>query len=109
MQVPVCRVHVAGQNQEVPMRLNSGYKLRKTVPAGAYVQTFALLLREGGTFPSVGRECLVEQRQRVALGFSLAYFAPRTLAMSTIATAAKGWHEACRRCWVHIGSGEGDG
>ena len=61
MQIPVCLMHVTGQSQERSIHLNSGYKVRKRVPNGAYVQTFALLLGEEGTFHSVGWRFLAER------------------------------------------------
>ena len=109
MQIPVCLVHVTGQSQERPIRLNWGYKLRERVPDGAYVQTFALLLGEEGTFPSVGWRFLAERHQGGALRAGLAHFASFKIVASLIGTADKSWHEACKCCYVHIGIGEDNG
>lgn len=102
-------MHVTGQSPERPIHLNSGGTLRKRIPDGAYVQTFALLSGEEGIFPSVGWKSLTEQRQWVASGLGLAHFAPLNMVASLIGTADKGWHEACKRCCVHIGTGEDNG
>ena len=54
-------VHVAGQSRGSPIRSIFSDKAGKGRRNRANVQTFALLQREEGTFPSGGGKCLGEQ------------------------------------------------
>ena len=80
------------------MRLNSGCG-RKMFLGDAYAQSFALLRGEEGTFASIERKFLAKVDQGAVL----------SLIVRPIGTMNRGWHPACKCCYVQIGIGEGIG
>ncbi len=70
------------------------------------MQTFALLQREEGIFPPAGWKSTAWTGWRVAIGV---HFVLLKFGVGLIGPELRGWHEACRHFYVHIGIGEGNG